>query len=89
MLDLRDDALSLSLLSMESPFPSRHSKLVCSKADGSPSGRQDSRTSSCGDPESREEIDGTQGNVDEVEERGCMEGCESVIWKTEASGIRL
>lgn len=84
MLDLRDDALSLSLLSIEPPFPSRHSRLVCSMADGSPSGRWGSRASDRGDAESREDPTRGCGNVGEGD-KGRIEGRESLIWKMEAS----
>lgn len=88
MLDLRDDALSLSLLSIEPLFPSRHSRLVCSMAEGSPSGRRGSRASDCGDPESREDPTGRPDNVGEAD-TGRIEGRESLIWKMEVSWIRL
>lgn len=86
MLDLRDDALSLSLLSVEPPFPSRHSRLVCSTADGSPSARWGSRASDRGDPESTEDPRGWPGNVGGEADVGWIEGFESSIWK---SWIRL
>lgn len=89
MLDLRDEALSLSLLSIEPPFPSRHCRLVCSMEDGSPSERWGSRESDRGDSESREETRGWLGNVGGEAETGCKETCESSSWKMEVSWIRL
>ena len=89
MLDLRDDALSLSLLSIEPPFPNRHSRLVCSMADGSPRGRWGWRTSDRSDPESRVDPRGWSGNVGKEADTEWIEGRESSIWKMEASWIRL
>lgn len=64
MLDLRDDTLSPSLLSVDPPFPSRHSRLVCPIANGSPSrGRRPSKVSGLvgGPPESWEQTEGCLG----------------------------
>lgn len=89
MLDLRDDTLSLSLLSVEPPFPSRHSRLVCSMADGSPRGSWGSGAFDRGDPESSEDLRDWPGNVGGEAGTGWIEGHESSIWKMEVSWIRL